>query len=350
MADRVAARARGGARSTAFSGASERMAESGVDILVVSVEGTTGWRGAARELAASLSRAGAQVASVSSGSVPRVRTFALTDFVQAHAARRACLEGIEQHDPAAVVYCSMTAALLWPRPGAIWLDSLAAENRPGRHGVWQRGVERRRLVQSPLVLAMSDRSLLSTAVSPRALEIVPVPVTRSGLLPNERDIAAVTYAGNPVKKRLDFVLDAWQRARREDERIVVAGIEPLAPRPGVEFTGRLDAQAYRALLRRARSFVAAPVREDYGIAPLEALADGCQLVTTPSPGPYPALDIARQLDARLVGEDLAAAIRLSLDDPQPGYAERAAELLAPFSHPTVDQTVAERVLPRLLKA
>src|SRR5947209_14337507 len=113
----------------------------GTDILVVSVEGTTGWQGAARELAASLSRAGARVAGASSGPVPRVRTFALTDFVQARAARRACLQGIAAHDPAAVVYCSITAALLWPRPGGIWLDCLAAENRPGRHGVWQRIVE-----------------------------------------------------------------------------------------------------------------------------------------------------------------------------------------------------------------
>lgn len=318
------------------------------DVLVVSVEGTTGWQGAARELAASLSRAGARVVSASSGPVPRVRTFALTDLVQARAARRAGVEGIASHHPRAVVYCSITAALLWPSPGAIWLDCLAAENRPGRHGVWQRIVERRRLEQAPVVLTMSPDALARTSAAPRAVEVVPVPVTRSAPLPATRDIAAITYAGNPVKKRLDFVLDAWQRARREDERLLVAGIEPLEPRPGVEYTGRLGAEAYRGLLRRARTFVAAPVREDYGIAPLEALADGCQLVTTPSPGPYPAREIARQLDPRLVAEDLAGAIRLSLDDPLAGYAERAAELLLPFSHRAVDQTVAERVLPRLL--
>ena len=63
------------------------------------------------------------------------------------------------------------------------------------------------------------------------------------------------------------------------------------------------ATTYRALLRRARVFVTAPRREDYGIAQLEALADGCMLVTTPSPGPYAALPLARELDPRLVGED-----------------------------------------------
>ena len=60
------------------------------------------------------------------------------------------------------------------------------------------------------------------------------------------------------------------------------------------------------------------------------------------------LPIARQLDPRLVDDDLAPAIRIALDDPVPGYAERAAELLEPFSPSAVDQVVAERVLPRLL--
>jgi hypothetical protein len=105
---------------------------------------------------------------------------------------------------------------------------------------------------------------------------------------------------------------------------------------------------YRALLRRARVFVCAPRREDYGIAQLEALADGCLLVTTPAPGPYVALDIARSLDARLVGEDLAGAMRTALDDPPEGYVSRAREALRPFSRAAVDRLVAEELLPRLL--
>jgi hypothetical protein len=274
----------------------------------------------------------------------------LTDLVEARAARRACLEGIAEHNPATLIYCSITAALLWPRPGAIWLDSLAVENRPGHHGIWQRTVEQRRLEQAPLVLAMSPRALEGSRISPRVVEVVPVPVERSGPVPPSRDIAAITYSSNPRKKRLDFVLDSWEQARRGAETLVVAGVEPLAPRPGIEFAGRLDPPAYRALLRRSRVFVAAPMREDYGIAPLEALADGCRLIGAPAPGPYPALQIARELDPRLVDDDLARAIRIGLDDPTPDYDERAAELLAPFSREAVDQAVGERVLPRLLSA
>jgi hypothetical protein len=107
----------------------------------------------------------------------------------------------------------------------------------------------------------------------------------------------------------------------------------------------LSRSEYRGLLRRSRVFVTAPRREDYGIAQLEALADGCMLVTTPSPGPYAALPVARALDPRLVGP--ALAIRTALDDPVPDYAERAALALAPWAPGSVDRVVAEQLLPRL---
>jgi hypothetical protein len=105
---------------------------------------------------------------------------------------------------------------------------------------------------------------------------------------------------------------------------------------------------YRALLRRARVFLCAPRREDYGISQLEALADGCLLVTTPAPGPYAALPIARSLDARLVGDDLALGLRAALSDPLPAYAARAREALLPFSREATDRLVVEELLPRLL--
>jgi hypothetical protein len=136
-------------------------------------------------------------------------------------------------------------------------------------------------------------------------------------------------------------------ARRDDEELVVAGIDG-APGDGVRFAGRLEPAAFRALLRRARAYVAAPAREDYGIAPLEALADGCVLATTPAVGPYPALQIARAIDPRLVSEDLAAAIRVALDDAPADSVARAREALAPFRREAVDRVVADELLPRLL--
>jgi len=295
------------------------------------------------------------VVTVDAGPVSEVRTFMLTDYVQARAARRAAVDAITRHRPAAVVYCSMTAALLWPRPGAIWLDAVAAENRPGRHGVWQRIVERRRLAQAPLLLAWAPGSL-GPLDGARHAEVVVVPpaVQSSGPSSPVRDIDVLAYAADPVKRRLEFILEAWRQARRGQETLLIAGISGERASaagqrvPGVRFLGRLESDEYRALLRRTRVFVAAPRREDFGIAPLEALADGAMLVTTPAPGAYAALALARELDPRLVAQDLAPALRAALDEPLPGYAARAAELVRPFHRDAVAVTVSERVLPRLL--
>jgi len=184
----------------------------------------------------------------------------------------------------------------------------------------------------------------------------------SGRPAGERDITAITYAANPRKKGLDRVLEAWRALRREPRapergRLLVAGASSqelraagiaLEAEPGVQLTGRLEPTEFRALLRRSRVFLCAPRREDYGAAQLEALADGCMLVSTPAPGPYVALQIARRLDGRLIGEDLAGALRIALDEPRPGYAELARAELEPFSRAAIDQRVARELLPRLL--
>jgi hypothetical protein len=328
------------------------LADPGIDVLIVSVGGTTGWRvAAAPGLHAAFERAGARVVTVEAGPAPAVRTFMGTDLVQASAARKAALLGTAEHRPEAIVYCSITAALLWSRPGAIWLDSLAAENRPGRHGLWQRPMERRKLRKAPLLMTMAPDSLAPAAGLQLPDQIVvPVPVASSGPTDGPRDIDAITYVADPVKRPLAPVLEAWAHARRDGEVLVVTGLddEPSGLPEGVRFAGRLPAREYRALLRRARVFVAAPRREDFGIGALEALADGAMLATTPAPGPYRARDLARELDPRLVTDDLATAIRLALDDPLPGYVTRAAELLVPFAPDTVTGTLTRDVLPRLL--
>lgn len=324
------------------------------DVLVISIGATAGWRGADHALAASLEAVGARVAMAQTGPVPEVRTFMLTDLVQAVAARRTAQRALDNLGVSrvgtgpAIVYCSMTAALLWPRPGAIWLDALARENRPGRHGLWQRQVETRRLAASPVIMAMASAALDSLPGAHRPpTVVVPVSVDPSGPA-GPRDVDVVAYAGDPVKRRLDVILDAWGRARREGETLVIAGLTRSSAPPGVRFAGRLPPSAFRALLRRARVYAAAPRREDFGITPLQALADGCRLVTTPAPGAYPALALARQLDPRLISADLAGALRTALDSPDPDYALRAANLLAPYGTAAVQSRLARDVLPRLL--
>jgi hypothetical protein len=321
-------------------------------VLVVSLGSTAGLRASDTELIASLQRAGAEVAQATAAPQPGVRTLALTDLVWARAARAAAREALERYDPRAIVYSTTTAALLWPQPGAIRFDSLAAVNRPGRHGVWQRPLERRRLARAPLLIPVSPvaRGQASNYGTPAVVVGIAVEPSGPGEVPAAlRDIAALTYAADPHKRRLDRVLAAWRSVRRPDEELVVAGRDGASPdEPGIRNVGRLEPGAYRALLRRARVFVTAPRFEDYGLAALEALADGCVLVTTPAPGPYLALPIARELDPRLVGEDLGTALRAALDTAAPDYAGRAAQALAPFARAAVDRTVAEELLPRLV--
>ncbi len=352
-----------------------------LDVLIVSLGSTPGLRASDAELAASLRRAGA-TAALATATPPRrrLRTLALTDLAWALAARRAALAGIAAGSPRSLIYSSTTASLLWPCPGAIRFDAPSAGNRPGRHGIWQRPVEQRRLQQAPLLLPLTDASLaeLPAAVARRERALaLPIPVAASGEAVERRDIAAITYAANPHKKGLDRILTAWLAARNPGEELLVAGasereirlagIDPagLSDPPtrasgatwgageppsdaGVRVVGPLPAAEYRSLLRRARVFVCAARREDYGIAQLEALADGCMLVTTPSPGPYAALALARSLDPRLVGEDLVKMLRTALDEPSADYATRARAELEPFSHEAFDERVREQLLPRLL--
>ncbi len=338
-----------------------------LDVLIVSLGSTEGLRTADRELRDALARAGARVAVASAVAPAPKRTLMLTDLAWARAARAAASGALARQPspPRAIVYSSTTAALLWPRAGAIRFDAPSAGNRPGRHGLWQRPLERRRLERAPLLLPWSeggsDEARGAARRSGREL-VVPVPVEPSGPVAPSRDIAAITYAANPMKKGLDRVLAAWRGVRAKlpvdgSQELVVAGVSAreladagvdVSAEEGVRVVGALPAAEYRALVRRARVFVCAPRREDHGIAQLEALADGCLLVTTPTPGPYAAMPIARAIDSRLVSEDLEGALRVALSDPPDDYATRARDALAPFRRDAVDRLVAEKLLPRLL--
>lgn len=342
------------------------------DILLVALGSTGGLVAAEDELADALRRAGAEVWVVRAAPPREVRTLMLTDLQWARAARRAATAGLVGHPPRAVIYSTVTAALLWPDlptgvRRAIRYDAPAAANRPGRHGVWQRGTERRRLRQADLLLPQSAGTLEESPMTTVPSIVLPIPVEPSAAeLGGPRDLAAITYATNWRKKGLDRVLGAWAHARADGETLAVVGasVEQVSAAAraagmtgtpaGVEVHAALPPDAYRALLRRARTYVTAPRREDYGLAQLEALADGCALVTTDAPGPYAAVPLARSIDARWVVADdlpphvLAAAIRASLDGRPADLLQRAHASLAPYRREAVDAVVAEQVLPALL--
>ena len=188
-----------------------------VDVLIVSLGSTAGLRTADTELADSLRRAGALGRCAVAAPPRSVRTLALTDLTWALAARRAASAGAAEHRPRAVIYSSTTTSLLWPRPGAIRFDAPSAGNRPGRHGLWQRPLERRRLARAPLLLPWS------AAVWPRLLPRRTSSIVRlSCPSRSSPPVLPLRFAtsrrsptrANPAKKGLDRVLAAWTRVRR----------------------------------------------------------------------------------------------------------------------------------------
>ncbi len=328
-----------------------------VDIGLVSLGTTPGLRRADDSLAELVRSAGAscEVARVEVGGVAGAlrRNAAVTDFVEALAARRAA----GALDARALVFSSVTAALLQRRPAVPWavrFDSTAALNRPGPSGAWQRARERRVLARAPLLLPWGDAAARAAGGG----VVLRVPVEEIAGAP-VREVDAIAYAGYPRKRGLDLLCRAWASAARAGERLVIGGVERsrgldwlrrcgVDEPPGVEWAGALDRAQWLRRVASARVFVNASRREDHGLAQLEALSAGCLLVTVPSPGPYEALPLARELAPELVSDDLGRALRAGLDHPDPaGYAGRARELLAPFRADAIARVVAEEVLPAL---
>ena len=256
-----------------------------------------------------------------------VRTFALTELVWALAARRAARAGIAAHAPRAVVYSSVGAALLWPRPGAIRFDAPAGRQPPGpARGLAAAGGAR--------AASRRRRCCCRGATAPAEAPATRRRHPRAGRA--ERLIR--TRTSRRHLRRQSGEEGPRPRARRVARRRAGDGEELVRRRPrgrrratASRYAGPLPRTSTGRCCARARVFVTAPRREDFGLAQLEALADGCVLVTTAAPGPYAALPLARALDPRLVGDDLAARSARRSTTPSPGYAERARELLQPFS-------------------
>ena len=166
---------------------------------------------------------------------------------------------------------------------------------------------------------------------------------------SERERLAVAYTPDVKAKGLDIVCAAWAAAALDDARLIVFGVErdravahlraSRHPLPaGVEFRGKTPPAEFRAALRRARAYVGGARWEDFGMAPLEALADGALLVTVPSGGPFEALALARSLAPDLVAdavapEPLAAALRAAFalaPAKSSAIARRRPTLIEPF--------------------
>jgi glycosyl transferase family 1 len=350
-----------------------------VDVLLVSPGTTAGWRRADAELVRAFESLGVGVATCSSDyRITRHlrRTELLTDLAEAAAMRRALTRALRLHAPRAIVYSSPQATMLQPRgrlerATAVRFDVPAAINRRGRGARLLHALERRAL-RSVRLLLPTGVVLRSEVLDVLALDTphvaLPIPVEIPDSGPRKRDPVAVAYAGNPDKKGLDIVLRAWQLAAPPAGwRLVVTGIDPETARrflrrcgveapETVDWAGTVGSDQYQDLIGRAAIFLAASRYEDYGIAQLEALAAGALLVTVPSAGPFEALRIARELDPPLVAGDrsaealaraLGAALALGSEE-RARYAERARDLLRPYSRESLSKRLRDEVLPALL--
>ena len=342
-----------------------------VDIAIVSLGTTMGWRRGDEALAEHVEAAGAtcELRPMQLGRARHLqRSMALTDVIQALAARRAA-SGVGAR---AVIYSSITAALLQPlrRPHAIRFDTIAALSRPGIGGAWQRRRERSILGRANLLLPWSEaaeQAALLQAMPARPESIVlPCVVDVAAEVAADAPVATA-YAANPEKRGLDVLCRAWTAGAPEGARLVVGGIaredalpwlsrEGVPEPSGIEFAGAVPRERWTALVAGSRVYVSAARYEDWGVAQMEALAAGTPLVTVPTPGPNAALPLANELAPELVAADnsataLAEALRrgLAMDDAaRATYAATARRLLEPYSDAALRAVVAERVVPALL--
>jgi hypothetical protein len=344
------------------------------DVLLVSLGTTLGWRVGDRHFVEQLRRAGAdaEAVTVRFGLTGRLRRgYPANDFVEMVAARRATAAAVYAYRPRAVVLSTTTAAMLVPElgvPYAVRLDAPARLNRPGARNAPLRALERRGLRRARVVLPWSHAAVSELPDGAAPAIVVPPPVVPSGERADEDPRLAVAYVPDPKAKGLDVLCAGWAAAGLgHGARLAVYGLDRGWARehlrragvpepPGVEWPGIVPAPEFRAALRRARAYVGGARWEDFGQAPLEALADGALLATVPSGGPFEALALARELDPALVAGSLApaglgAAVRAAFELPDErvrAYRRRAAELLAAYRPEAVQAVVGERVLPALL--
>jgi glycosyltransferase involved in cell wall biosynthesis len=255
-----------------------------------------------------------------------------------------------------------------PTPYGVRFDSPARLNRPGTRNALLRSLERRAMSRARVTIPFSAAGAEALPDGAARPVVVSPPIDPSSDKPShERERTAVAYVPDPKAKGFDVLVRGWSEAAVDGARLEVYGLDPgwarshlrrtEVPEPdSLDLPGMVDASEFRAALRRAHVFIHGARWEDWGQAPLEALADGALLATVPAGGPYEGLRLARRLDPALVadridGSTLAPAIRAAFEMAEErvtDYRERASDLLRPYRSESVQETVERELLPALL--
>ncbi len=191
-----------------------------VDVLLLSLGTTRGWRVADELFLAQLERAGASTAAVGvrfGGAGPAAsRLSGQRPRRDARGAARATQPALRAHRPRALVVSTTTAAMLLPPldiPYAVRLDAPAALNRPGARNALLRALERRALQRARLVLPWSEagaggaalrrRAGADPAAAGRAVAHAPTALPRHRAPTRRRP---VSYVPDPKAKGLELVV------------------------------------------------------------------------------------------------------------------------------------------------
>jgi hypothetical protein len=251
-----------------------RSAKREIDILIVSPGTTFGHRTSAELLAGSLRRLGFSVEVVfgADGVAPPPRWLpnAVLELREAAHMRWGTKRIVSRANVRSLIYCSSVATILQPRSclarSAVHFDQLASVNRREIRNTPQRWLERWRLPRARLLLPW-NRVTFDVVQRKYDVPVVSLPTTtiRVDVGKRPRRRCAVAYSGNPEKKRLHVLVEAWRIADVPDAELLVTGIdeetaleflqkrgvEPDAGR--VRWSGRLTRDEYRRAVATSSS-------------------------------------------------------------------------------------------------
>jgi glycosyltransferase involved in cell wall biosynthesis len=233
-----------------------------------------------------------------------------------------------------VCYCYTPMRFVWDRENYLADEPVPAAARLALPAVlaWLRrwDVATSRSVDRFIAISRHIRERIRTAYG-RESDVVYPPVDTDWFTPDggTDDFYLAVSRLNPYK-RLDVAVEAFKRLGR---RLVVVGRGPDEARlrrlagPTVEFAGPRSPERLRDLYRRCRAFVF-PGREDFGIAPVEAMACGRPVVAFREAGALETVEEGRSgvFFSPCTADALAAAVRrLDGTPPDPAVVRRSAE-------------------------
>jgi glycosyltransferase involved in cell wall biosynthesis len=200
-----------------------------------------------------------------------------------------------------------------------------------RAAFWHRSVRDARLVIVPSGF-VRDRAATRLGLDPARIRVVHHGIDHARFRPGDepREPFLLYPAKRWPHKNHARLLEAFALLRRErpELRLVLTGSDPGQTPPGVEARGRVPLDELARLYRTASALVFPSRYEGFGQPPLEAMASGCPVACSNAASlPEVCGDAARLFDPD-APEEVAAAVRDVLDDPEPWRARglaRAAE-------------------------